>query len=182
MIFPIGSMWDGGIMPKNSNIIELKPKLSSVKKDLKTASAPIVDMTERRNEMIQQERRRVKRTILSEFLSACIVIPQQGLCNVSLYDISETGIAFDLDRKMGSIPAGEEVAVRVYMSGETYFPFIVTVKHGKITESETAIRYGATFIKNTVNDEALFHFVKFLETISASLKTDHGDVMVSNLR
>ncbi|MBK7890387.1 MAG: hypothetical protein IPJ84_05900 [Bdellovibrionales bacterium] len=42
-------------------------------------------------------------------------------------------------------------------------------------------RHGCTFQRETVNSEALSHFVKFIETVSASLRTDHGDVMVSNV-
>jgi len=47
---------------------------------------------------------------------------------------------------------------------------------------EGVTRHGVNFVKGTVNDQALFHFVKFIETVSASLQTDHGDVMVSNLK
>jgi hypothetical protein len=42
-------------------------------------------------------------------------------------------------------------------------------------------RHGCGFVKDTVNEEALYHFVRFIETVSASLRTDAGDVMVSNL-
>ena len=32
-----------------------------------------------------------------------------------------------------------------------------------------------------MNEDALKHFVRFIESVSASLRTDSGDVMVSNL-
>ena len=36
-------------------------------------------------------------------------------------------------------------------------------------------------MKDSANQEALEHFIRFMESVSASLKTDHGDVIVSNL-
>ncbi len=167
-------------MQKN-NVIELKSRQAKDKATSPHDPAPILDMTERRNEMIQQERRKVKRTILSEFIGACIVIPQRGLVKVSLYDVSETGLAFDMDSKMGQIASGEEVAMRLYLNSETYFPFVIKVRHNQFQDEDASYRYGAVFVKGTINDEALTHFVKFIETVSASLQTDHGDIMVSNI-
>lgn len=138
-------------------------------------------MTERRQEMLTHERREVKRTILSEFIGAFIVIPQRGLQRVSIYDISDNGIAFDLDPEAGKLMAGEEVAMRVYLNNQTYFPFIAKVANVRLIPEEGVTRHGCGFVKGTVNDVALHHFVRFIETVSASLQTDHGDVMVSNI-
>ncbi len=172
-------------MQKN-NVIDLKTKRAAKSRD-KTQNegerriAPILDMTERRNEIIQQERRKVKRTILSEFVGTCIVIPQRGLQKVSLYDVSATGMSFDLESKFGQIASGEEVAMRLYLNRQTYFPFVIKVAHTKLVDTDSAFRYGCSFVGGTINNEALAHFVKFIETVSASLRTDHGDVMVSNI-
>ncbi len=168
-------------MQKN-NVIDLKSRRPiKAKTNSSHDPAPILDMTERRNEMIQQERRKVKRTILSEFIGACIVVPQRGLVKVSLYDVSDSGLAFDLESKMGELASGEEVAMRLYLNSETYFPFVIKVRHNKFIDDDSSFRYGAVFVKGTINDEALSHFVKFIETVSASLQTDHGDIMVSNI-
>ena len=63
----------------NNNVIELDAfrKSNPTKNHAATAveEAPVVDMTERRQEMIQDERREVKRTILTEFIGAFAVIP-----------------------------------------------------------------------------------------------------------
>lgn len=172
-------------MNKTSNVIDLKTRKPVREKVGKTSqashSAPVVDMTERRNEMLVQERREVKRTILSEFIGAYLIIPQQGLAKVALYDISENGVAFDIDLESGKLNQGEEVAMRVYLNQHTYFPFVVKVANVREIGAENVWRHGANFMKGTVNDVALHHFVKFIETVSASLETDHGDVMVSNL-
>lgn len=142
----------------------------------------VVDMTERRNAMLVDERRQVKRTILTEFVGAFIVLPQRGLLRVSLYDISDNGLAFDLDSEQGLLRTGEEVAMRVYLNQWTYFPFSVTISNARAVDEEGVGRHGASFLKGDVNHDALHHFVKFIETVSASLATDHGDVMVSNLK
>ncbi len=172
-------------MNKSKNVIDIKSRrpLSSKRQDRPSSGqAPVVDMTERRKEMLVEERRQVKRTILTEFIGAFLIVPGKGLQKVALYDISEGGIAFDTEPKVGSLNLGEAVAMRVYLNQQTYFPFIVNIANVREVEEENVVRHGANFVKGTVNDVALHHFVKFIETISASLQTDHGDVMVSGLQ
>lgn len=171
-------------MNKSNNVIDLKarrpvtaPSRSSVQND----KAPVVDMTERRNQILSEERREVRRTILTEFVGAYIVVPERGLQKVALYDISDNGLAFDLGLEEGALKLGEEVAMRVYLNHQTYFGFIAKVSNERMIEEESVHRHGLSFVKGTLNDVALHHFVKFIETVSASLQTDHGDVMVSGL-
>src|SRR5690242_9859515 len=89
--------------------------------------AEIVDMTERREAMLQQERRRVRRTILSEFIGVHVVVPNHGLMSVNLFDIADGGLSFDVKGKAGRFRTGELVAMRVYLNHQTYFPFVVRV-------------------------------------------------------
>lgn len=161
----------------------LKTKAGNAKKTSKKAKddAPVIDMTVKREEMILSERRKVRRTMLSEFIAAFAVVPQKGLLRVTLSDISEDGAAFDVDFDAGHFRIGEEVAMRVYLNHETYFPFIVRIQNLRGMPEDGVFRHGAHFVKGTINDEALHHFVKFLETVSASLQTDQGDIQVSNL-
>lgn len=184
-------MWVGGAMFKN-NVIDLNRHLkrrAKAGKNIKSSKveAPVLDMTERREAILRDERREVRRTILTGFIGAFVVIPVRadgtgGLLKVDVYDISGTGIAFDIDEKFGHFQKGEEIAMRVYLSQEIYFPFIVKIQNQRVLTGEGSYRHGATFSKGTVNDEALFHFVKFIETVSASLEKDGGDVMVSGLK
>lgn len=145
------------------------------------ANASVVDMTVAREEMLNKDRREVKRTILTEFIGAYAVLPERGLMKVTLYDISENGIAFDLEMNEGMFLAGEEVAFRVYLNHTTYFPFTVSVLNYRRLEDEGVIRHGAQFVKGTLNDVALHHFVKFIENVSATLRKDEGDILVSNI-
>lgn len=141
----------------------------------------ILDMTEAREAILSRERRNVKRTILNEFIGAFVVLPERGLYRVSLYDISEKGMAFDIDMPLGHYKQGEEVAMRVYLNHKTYFTFIVKVANARVFEEENVIRHGANFVRGTINDVALHHFIKFIETVSASLRTDSGDILVSHI-
>lgn len=172
-------------MNKTNNVIDLKSRRKNQQGGHETgptsAEAPVVDMTERRQEMLTHERRKVRRTILSEFVGAFVVVPGRGLVRAAIHDISDEGIAIDLEEELGSLNPGEEVAMRVYLSNETYFPFVVKVANARRITNELVYRHGCNFMKGTINDVALHHFVKFIETVSASLRTDHGDVMVSNL-
>lgn len=174
-------------MSVKSNVIDFKKfkktksKAPSQSKTAKPDAAPVLDMTERRQEIITDERRKVRRTILTEFVGAYAVVPGRGLLKVALYDISDNGLAFDLEEDAGHFKSGEEVAMRVYLNQQTYFPFDVTIQNFRFIDDEGVTRHGAQFVKGHVNAEALFHFVKFIETVSASLQRDSGDVMVSNL-
>lgn len=141
----------------------------------------MLNITEARQEILSRDRRNVKRTILTEFVGAFSVLPEKGLMKVSLYDISDNGLAFDLPLEGGGFAHGEEVAMRVYLNHSTYFPFTVTVSNVRAIEDEGVVRHGATFVKGSMNDVALHHFVRFIENVSASLKKDSGDVLVSNI-
>lgn len=150
-------------------------------KDRMPEPAPVLDMTEARQEILKRDRRDVKRTILTEFVGAFVILPEKGLMKVALYDISENGIAFDLEMAEGGFVQGEDVAMRVYLNHSTYFPFTVSISNCRVIDDEGLVRHGANFVRGTMNDVALHHFVKFIENVSASLKTDSGDRLVSNI-
>lgn len=176
-----------------NNVIDITQRLKSKVADNKSnkkkgkaqgksnGKAKVTDMTFLRQEVIAEERRQVKRTILTEFVGTHVVIPGHGLKKVALYDISTHGVSFDLEKKLGNFTAGEEISMRIYLNHGAYFPFVLKVSNSRFDEDEGVYRHGANFIKGTVNEEALFHFVKFLETVSTSLKKDDGDVLVSNI-
>lgn len=168
----------------SDNVIDLKARLKTAKSKSRPAphaAAPIIDMTERRQEILSEERRRVRRTILSEFVGAFAVVPEKGLIKVTLYDISEGGLSFDTDHKVGQFGMHEEIAMRVYLNHQTYFPFVVRIQNVRSMQDEGTFRHGGHFVKGTVNDKALHHFVKFIESVSATLHKDDGDLMVSGL-
>ncbi len=183
---PISS-YSGGTMKATDNVIDFTKKLrerdkkQSTKVEQKSA-ASITDITGLRQEIIQDERRIVKRTILTEFIGANVIIPGHGLLKVAISDISQGGLAFDMETESGHFSEGESVAMRVYMNHKTYFPFVVKVTHIVAVESEGIFRVGAKFEQDTANKLALHHFVNFIETVSANLKNDDGDVMVSNIK
>ncbi len=167
-----------------SNIIDITQRLKTKanKKKTKTqGKAKVTDMTFIRQEAIAEERRQVKRTILTEFVGTHVVIPGLGLKKVALYDISTHGVSFDLEKKLGNFKSGEEISMRIYLNQGAYFPFVLKVSNSRFDSDEGVFRHGANFVKGTVNEEALFHFVKFLETVSTSLKKDDGDVLVSHI-
>lgn len=166
------------------NIIDITGKLKKVQTEdssVKQNLEPMINISELRNEVLKQERRTVKRTILTEFIAVHLVLPDRGLVKVMVHDINENGLSFDLESQFGSFNEGEEVAMRVYLNHMTYFPFVVQVKRSASVQEEDLVRHGAEFIKGTINDEALHHFVKFIETVSASLKQDRGDILVTKI-
>lgn len=165
------------------NVIDIRARLKSSNNNeaLAEGSASVTDITEKRTEMLKEDRRQVKRTILTEFIAVHTVVPGMGLMKVALFNINTDGLAFDIESARGHFQVGEEVAMRVYLNHQTYFPFIVKVRHVTEIADEGMHRHGAEFVKDTINDVALHHFVKFIENVSASLKHDGGDVLVSNI-
>lgn len=163
-----------------SNIIDIKSRL---KKKSKTEavryskSADVLDLVEKRQALISQERRQTKRTILTEFIGAFIVLPKQGLQKVDLYDISESGMAFDLEKQFGQMKAGEEVAVRIYLSHKNYFAFTAKIANVRFIQDEDLYRHGCQIVADSYNEEALYHFVKFIESVSMNIKVDTGDII-----
>lgn len=169
------------------NVIDIRSKLAKgSQKDVKAAQnaqgAGVIDISALRSDALKEDRRKVRRTILTEFISVHTVVPGMGLMKVLLHDINETGLAFDTEKMKGQFQAGEEIAMRVYLNQQTYFPFIVKIKHVNEIADEEVFRHGVEYVNGTINDVALHHFVKFLETVSAALKQDKGDVLVSNIK
>jgi hypothetical protein len=146
----------------------------------KESPAEIVDMVQAREEILNSERRVVKRTLLTEFVGAFAVVPEKGLLRVSLYDISQNGLAFNTEGPATYFYDGQEVAMRVYLNYKTYFPFNVRMRNIRFIPKENVTRFGADFLAGT-NDVALQHFVKFIENVSTTLKTDSGDIQVPSL-
>lgn len=174
-------------MGNKDNVIDMmarrREQLAAENKNfIKPSKHSVLDMTERRQEVIKEERRLVRRTILSEFIGAYAVLPEQGLAKVSIFDISDQGMAIDLDSAMGHFREGEEIAMRIYLSNDTFMPFIVRVYNFREVPEEGVVRHGVAFLKETMNNDALQYFVRFLESVSASLKTDSGDVVVTKAR
>ncbi len=168
-----------------SNVISLVPRLKTVANDnLANDFKPEVDVMnfdEIRQKLLFQERREVKRTILTEFVSAMVVLPEKGLLKVAIYDISEEGISFDIDTQHGQFQADEDVSMRVYLNHKTYFPISIKIKHLKEEKDEGVFRHGAIFLKGTATDAALQYFVRFIESVSQGLKKDEGDMMVPKI-
>lgn len=168
------------------NVIDLTGRIKREAKNNKakgrmTSDAPVIDMTEKRTEIIAQERRKTKRTILSEFIGAFALVPRKGLLKINLYDISENGVAFDVTETAGHFSVGEEVAMRVYLNQQTYFAFVVKIQNIRGVDDEVSYRHGGAFVKGSINEDALHHFVRFVETVSAILQTDNGDLQVSSV-
>ncbi len=168
---------------KVSKIIDLVPRLKTVNHDtvLSAQSAEVVDLQDKKQTMLFHERRQVKRTILTDLISSMVILPEKGLMKVSIHDISDEGISFELDSIHGHFKVGEEISLRIYLNQKAYFPIQVTIKHVTPNSDEGVVRHGSVYLKNEVNNVALQHFVKFVESASMGLKNDSGDLMANRI-
>lgn len=163
-----------------SKVIDFVSRLKTVEKvnhfkERNHNEVEILQFEKEKKKLLFQERRNAKRTLLSEFISAMIVLPEKGLIKVLLYDISEEGVSFELELEQGQFKVGEEILLRVYLNQKTYFPLTVSVKHMTPDVEAGVVRHGAEFLKGQANDVALQHFVKFIELAGTDLKKDSGD-------
>lgn len=131
--------------------------------------------------LLEKERREAQRTILTEFVSAYAVLPERGLLKVELFNISDAGLAFDVDAAQGRFDIGEEVAFRIYLNHKTYFGFTVRVRYANEVPEEGVIRHGTEFTDSSKSDSALQHFIQFIESVSTRLKEDDGDLLIPNI-
>jgi hypothetical protein len=172
---------DGGIM---GNILDIKARLKHQKNSgfsKGKEKATITDISELRGEKIRADRREVRRTILTEFISVHAIVPGHGLLKVFLYDINDKGLSFDLEEQRGSYNAGNTVELRIYLNHQTYFRIDVKVAHVTHLKDEGVIRHGCHFNNDSINNEAVGHFVKFIESVAAHLRQDGGDILVTKI-
>ncbi|MCC6276384.1 MAG: PilZ domain-containing protein [Oligoflexia bacterium] len=154
------------------------PKLEKLKAGLEPSDTPI-DLSARRDLAKQNDRRQVTRTVLSQFIGVFVVLKDVGLQPVSLYDISEDGLAFDLNQELGSFTIGETITMRIYLSHDMYFSFNVKVANMRSILGEAVNRHGAKVLRSSESYDAIQHFMKFLEAVASVAKKDHGDRVVS---
>lgn len=169
---------------KMGNIIDIKSRLKQRNSSSFVGSdgeASVVDIGAVRDRMINEDRRQVRRTILTEFISVHAVVPDRGVMRVMLYDVTEGGLAFDLESEKGHYNVGDEVELRVYLNHQTYFKIDTKVAHVRESNEDGSVRHGCVFIRDSINNEALTHFVKFLESVTASLRRDGGEILVTKI-
>ena len=166
-------------------VIDLLPRIKNKKgasnSDSSTFEQGVVNLSQLRDERIQEERREVRRTILTQFIALHAVIPNQGLLRVLLSDINERGLAFQIEDHRGAFNVGDPMELRIYLDHQTYFPIQVKVVHVQRQPEEGMIRHGCEFLPESLNENALHHFVGFLESVTAAFRKDHGDVLVSKI-
>lgn len=166
------------------NIIDISARLksnNSSKLENFQGDSAVVDITATRDAMIKEDRRQVKRTILTEFVSVHAVVPGYGVLKVFLYDVTPNGLSFDLEANRGRYNVGDEVELRVYLNHHTFFQINTKVSNVRDIPDDGVVRHGTEFIKDSVNNDALEYFVKFLESVTASLRRDNGDILVSKI-
>jgi hypothetical protein len=167
-------IWERRQQIEKANVTPKQTQAPQTKKQKKPTE--VVDFTSRREAARNSERRIAKRTVLAEFVGCFIVVPEHGLRRVNMHDISESGIAFDVETQYGQFKAGEEVAARIYLSQKSYFPFTVKVTNIRAEDESGLIRHGAV-IQSAENEDALYHFIRFVESVSETLQVDQGDMV-----
>ncbi len=166
------------------NILQFPPQKNNEETTVENNSesdGQVLDVTQRIQDRQDADRRRVKRVVLNEFISAHVYVSGRGLMKIGLKDINEGGLAFEIEQRQGEFTRGESLELRFYLNHETYFKFHVQVAHVTPVNEEGLSRHGCQFVGDSINNVALHHFTAFLQNIAASLRTDKGDRIITNL-
>jgi hypothetical protein len=164
-----------------TNVIDLNKykknkKLVATEKQPKAPEnfkADVLSLVEKLEQKTKSERRKVSRTVLSQFIGIFVVNSNGILQPVSIHDLSIDGLSFDMAQHMGAYNVEETITLRIYLSHDTYFSFSSQVTNVRLVESRGVNRHGVLFKKD--QPEALYHFVNFLETVSQITKKDKGE-------
>ncbi|MDZ4676949.1 MAG: PilZ domain-containing protein [Oligoflexia bacterium] len=159
---------------KHKNSHKVKATHNDIEK-IEHEPSPIIDMTKRRDQLADQDRREVTRTVFSQFIGVFIVLPKLGLQPVSIYDISAGGLAFDLPSELGQFNIGEAVTMRIYLSHDTYFSYSAKIANVRAVDHGAVLRHGTILQKDDESYETLTHFMHFLQAVARVAKKDNGD-------
>lgn len=143
-------------MPKNSTVINILPRIS-------------------------EEKRKTRRIVMSGLMNTALVVPNGGLIrDVSLHNISETGISFDLPFNFKeAFKVKEKLTMRVYLNSEDFFDFnIVITKNIRHIPEEGICRYGCRLLPNERSEKAINSLIHFIESVSHILHKDKGEVLL----
>lgn len=127
------------------------------------------------------ERRAAQRVVLNQSVAAYIFVNTLGLIPTQIVNIHEKGLSFEFDSKFGSFYRGEEVHIRFYLNHEAYFKIPVRIAYSSEDETRGVTRHGASFLKDSETKDTLQYFVKFLQSLELSIKTDRGERVVGHL-
>jgi hypothetical protein len=121
-----------------------------------------------------ERRRSRRRPILSTF-SLFIVVPKKGYVRLPVHDLSDLGIAFDIDAGGESpmefpVKAGEKLDIRFYLNQSLYFPIEIQVV--RVEDRPEARRVGAEFSKESPGYRAFGSFLNMLDTIVDVVRID----------
>ena len=115
------------------------------------------------------ERRRSKRRPILSTFSFFVVVPKKGVHRLQIFDVSESGVGFELDTEGESqetFPAvpGDSIDIRLYLNQSLFLP--LTVQITRVDENRTTRKIGAEFPDKMSKSYRAFHtFIQMLDSI-----------------
>lgn len=135
-----------------------------------SASSPVASSGAAGKKLSREERRSSLRRPILETFSLFVVIPSVGIHRISVSDVSDTGLGFELDRELEassdpSFSIGNGIELHFYLNQSLYLSISVEVK--RIEERGQARRVGVE-IKNK-NSKVYKAFRAFLQMLDGIL-------------
>jgi hypothetical protein len=122
------------------------------------------------------ERRRARRRPILATFSMYLVIPKKGLYKLTVHDISELGIGFDLDVEGESssdfpVQIGDKLDSRLYLNQSLYIPLSLQI--ARVEDKPIVRRVGAEFQEHeSINYKAFLSLLGFLDKMADALQVD----------
>jgi hypothetical protein len=122
------------------------------------------------------ERRRARRRPILATFSVHLVIPKKGLYKLTVHDLSELGIGFDIDVEGESaadfpVAIGNVIETRLYLNQSLFIPLSIRV--ARVEEQRIVRRVGAEFQNQLSTDfKAFLALLSFLDHMADALQVD----------
>lgn len=115
------------------------------------------------------ERRRARRRSVMGTFSLFAVIPKKGVHRLAIQDISDLGMAFDLDVEGESptdfpLEKGETISLRFYLNQSLFLPLDVRI--ARLEETPQGRRAGGEFVQTDGKGyKAFLSFLKLMDEV-----------------
>lgn len=123
----------------------------------------------------KQERRKVRRRPILATFSVFCVVPRKGVHRLPIHDVSEQGIAFDLDTEGEDlqdfrVTTGETLDVQFYLNQSLFLP--LSVKVIRVEDGPAVRKVGAELIPGGKGHEAFLSFVAMLDAVGEFMEAN----------
>ena len=142
----------------------------------------VVNLNERRNEMVEKRRREFERIVFDNFLGVYTLLDEtHQLIPIKMVNISESGCMFQIptDSKfLAKFKRDHQLDIRFYFTKEFYLLVNVRIKYSKEFSDMDQVnyrRFGCEFDKKSKSFDAFALFINFMQKFAEQAISDKNE-------